>query len=127
MLPPDVSAEELQLAPPYNLGEPMIQNATTTEGTTTQAIVGFNKVAWQPAVVDQNGNVTFLQEEELRQQMRQVDEAFQGGSQPAPLSTSYTMDGTERIVTSGIVLDVNGFALLPEEGGGEEPQEESEA
>jgi plastocyanin len=127
MLPPDVSAEELQLAPPYNLGEPMIQNATTTEGTTTQAIVGFNKVAWQPAVVDQNGNVTFLQEEELRQQMRQVDEAFQGGPQPAPLSTSYTMDGTERLVTSGIVLDVNGYALLPEEEGGEEPQEEPAA
>src|ERR687896_1970477 len=44
-LPPDVSTEELQLAPPYNLGEPMIQNTTATEGI-TQAIIGFNKVAW---------------------------------------------------------------------------------
>jgi plastocyanin len=125
-VPTDVS-EELLPAPPYNLGEPIIQN-TTTDGT-TQAIIGLNKVAWQPAIVDQNDNVIYLEEEELRQQMRQVDEAFQGGPQPSPLSTSYTMDGTERIVSSGIVLDVNGFAaleeLFPEEGeGGAPPQEQ---
>src|SRR5688572_31952436 len=39
-VPTDV-AEELLLAPPYNLGEPMIQNTTTTDDT-TQAIVGLN-------------------------------------------------------------------------------------
>src|SRR5918998_6724220 len=124
-VPTDVS-EELLPAPPYNLGEPMIQNTTTTDAA--QAIIGLNKVAWQPAVVDQNDNVIYLEEQELRQQMRQVDEAFQGGPQPSPLSTSYTMDGTERIVSSGIILDVNGYAILeelfPEEGQGESPQEE---
>ncbi len=124
-VPTDVS-EELLPAPPYNLGEPIIQNMTT-DGT-TQAIIGLNKVAWQPAVVDQNDNVIYLEEEELRQQMRQVDEAFQGGPQPSPLSTSYTMDGTERIVSSGIVLDVNGFAaleeLFPEEEEGGASQEQ---
>ena len=125
-VPIDVS-EELLLAPPYNLGEPMIQNMTsTTDGA--QAIIGLNKVAWQPAVVDQNDNVIYLEEEELRQQMVQVEEAFEGGPQPSPLSTSYTMDGTERIVSSGIVLDVNGFAaldeLFPEEGEGAAPQDE---
>src|SRR5829696_3164129 len=41
-------AETLLPAPPYNLGEPIIQN-TTTDGT-TQAIIGFNKVAFYPAV-----------------------------------------------------------------------------
>jgi plastocyanin len=126
-VPTDV-AEELLLAPPYNLGEPMIQN-TTSDGI-TQAIIGLNKVAWQPAVVDQNDNVIYLEEEELRQQMRQVDEAFQGGPQPSPLFTSYTMDGTERIVSSGIVLDVNGFAALEElfpEGEGAAPQEQPAA
>jgi plastocyanin len=123
-VPTDVS-EELLPAPPYNLGEPMIQN-TTTDGA-TQAIIGLNKVAWQPAVVDQNGNVIYLEEEELRQQMRQVDEAFQGGPRPSPLSTSHTMDGTERIVSSGIVLDVNGYAILEElfpEEREEAPQDE---
>ena len=124
-VPTDVS-EELLLAPPYNLGEPMIQNIMADDGT--QAIIGLNKVAWQPAVVDQNDNVIYLEEQELRQQMRQVDEAFQGGPQPSPLSTSYTMDGTERIVSSGIILDVNGYAILeelfPEEGQGESLGEE---
>jgi len=123
MLPADVSAQELQLAPPFNLGEPIIQNMTTTaaEGT-TQAIVGFNKIAFHPAVVDQNGNVTYLEEEEIRQQMRQINQGFEGAPMPPPISTSYTMDGTERVVSSGIVLDVNGFsaleALFPEEEGG---------
>jgi plastocyanin len=124
-VPTDIS-EELLPAPPYNLGEPIIQNMTT-DGI-TQAIIGLNKVAWQPAVVDQNDNVIYLEEEELRQQMRQVEEAFQGGPQPSPLSTSYTMEGTERIVSSGIVLDVNGFAaleeLFPEEGEGGASQEQ---
>src|SRR5215208_4698924 len=46
-VPTDVS-EELLPAPPYNLGEPIIQN-TTTDGT-TQAIIGFNKVAFYPTV-----------------------------------------------------------------------------
>ena len=126
-VPTDVS-EELLLAPPYNLGEPMIKNMTSTTDGATQAIIGLNKVAWQPAVVDQNDNVIYLEEEELRQQMVQIEEAFEGGPQPSPLSTSYTMDGTERIVSSGIVLDVNGFAaleeLFPEEEAGGASQEE---
>jgi plastocyanin len=125
-VPTDVS-EELLLAPPYNLGEPMIQNLTATDGA-TQAIIGLNKVAWQPTVVDQNDNVIYLEEQELRQQMRQVDEAFQGGPQPSSLSASYTIDGTERVISSGIILDVNGYAILeelfPEEGQGEASREE---
>jgi plastocyanin len=117
-VPTDVS-EELVPAPPYNLGEPIIQNMT--DGT--QAIIGFNKVAFYPAVVDQNDNVVYLEEEEINRQMLQMEQAFQQGTpMPSPLSATYTMDGTERIVSSGIVLDVNGFAaleeLFPEEGGG---------
>jgi plastocyanin len=122
-VPTDVS-EELLPAPPYNLGEPIIQN-TTTDGT-TQAIIGFNKVAFYPTVVDQNGNVRYLEEEELSRQMLQMEQAFdQGSAMPSPLSASYTMDGTESVVSSGIVLDVNGFAaleeLFPEEGRGAPP------
>ena len=122
-VPTDVS-EELLPAPPYNLGEPIIQN-TTTDGT-TQAIIGFNKVAFYPTVVDQDGNVRYLEEEELNRQMLQMEQAFdQGSAMPSPLSASYTMDGTESVVSSGIVLDVNGFAaleeLFPEEGRGAPP------
>jgi plastocyanin len=124
-VPTDVS-EELVPAPPYNLGEPIILNMS--DGT--QAIIGFNKVAFYPAVVDQNDNVVYLEEEEINRQMLQMEQAFQQGTpMPSPLSATYTMDGTERIVSSGIVLDVNGFAaleeLFPEEdGGGTASQEE---
>jgi plastocyanin len=123
-VPTDLS-QELLPAPPYNLGEPIIQNTTTTDGT-TQAIIGFNKVAFYPAIVDQNGNVRYLEEEELKNQMLQMGQAFeQGTPMPSPLSTSYTIDGTESIVSSGIVLDVNGFAaleqLFPEDGGASSP------
>jgi plastocyanin len=104
-VPTDVS-EELLPAPPYNLGEPIIQN--TTDGT--QAIVGFNKIAFYPAVVDQNGNVRYLEEEEIR---RQMEESMQQGIiNPPQLSTSYTMDGTERVVSSGIILDTMGFRAI---------------
>jgi plastocyanin len=114
--PTDVS-EELLPAPPYNLGEPIIQN--TTDGT--QTIVGFNKIAFYPAIVDQNGNVRYPGEEELR---RQMEESMQQGMfMPANLSTSYTMDGTETVVSSGIMLDVTGLAALEGEGVQEQQQQ----
>ena len=115
------AAEELVPAPPYNLGEPIIQNLSDS---TTQAIIGFNKVAFYPTVVDQNGNVRYLEEEEINRQMLQMGHAFEQGTTTSmpPLSTSYTMDGNESVVSSGIVLDVNGFSAL-----GELFQEEGEA
>src|SRR5215210_2566517 len=123
-VPTDVS-QELLPASPYNLGEPIIKNTTTTEGT-TQTIIGFNKIAFYPTIVDQNGNVRYLEEEKLNSQMLQMGQAFeQGTPMPSPLSTSYTIDGTESIVSSGIVLDVNGFAalegLFPEDRGASPP------
>jgi plastocyanin len=121
------AAEELVPAPPYNLGEPIIQNVP---GGTTQAIIGFNKVAFYPTVVDQNGNVRYLEEEELKRQMLQMGQAFeQGTTMPSPLSTFYTMDGNESVVSSGILLDVNGFAALEELFPGEagRPSQEAEA
>jgi plastocyanin len=99
-------AEELLPAPPYNLGEPIIQNMANG----TQAIIGFNKVAFYPAVVDQYGNVTYLEEVEISNQMLQMEQAYeQGTPMPSPLSASYTMGSTESVVSSGIVLGVNEF------------------
>ena len=99
-------AEELLPASPYNLGEPIIQNMPND----TQAIVGFNKIAFYPAVVDQNGNVAYLEEEELSNQMLQMEQAYeQGTPMPSPLSASYTIGSTESVVSSGIVLGVNEF------------------
>jgi plastocyanin len=111
-VPTDVS-EELVPALPNSLAEPIIQNMS--DGT--QAIIGFNKIVFYPAVVDQNGDVGYLDEEELRRQM-EASMQQQGMFIPSNLSTSYTMDNTERVVSSGIILDVSGFAALEEAGGG---------
>jgi plastocyanin len=115
-LPSGISAEQaesLQLAPPFNLGEPITQNMS--DGT--QAIIGANKVAFYPAVVDQENNTRYLiDQEELRQQTEQAMQ--QGLFEPPSLSANYTMNGTEAVVSSGIILDVSGFEALEEEGGG---------
>ena len=123
-LPPGVSQEaptdvsqELLPAPPYNLGEPIIQNTSTASDGTTQAIVGFNKIAFYPSVVDQYGKVRYLEgEEEFSSQIGggESSSTHQEMFMPANLSTSYTMDGTETLLSSGIILDVRGFAELNE-------------
>ena len=116
-LPSGISAEQaesLQLAPPFNLGEPIIQNMS--DGT--QAIIGANKVAFYPAIVDQDNNTRYLiDQEELQQQTEQAMQ--QGLFEPPSLSANYTMNGTEAVVSSGIILDVSGFEALEEGGGGE--------
>lgn len=110
ILPLGISSEELQLAPPNNVGEPIIQN--TTDGR--QEIIALNKVAFHPSVVNQNGNVSYLQEHEF---MQQIEQARQQGLYMPLLSTNYTMQGTENIVSSGLIVDFTGFGQ-PEQGGG---------
>jgi len=127
---PTTVSEALTPAPPYNLGEPIIQGiSNSTAGT--QTIVGFNKIAYFPSVVDQNGNVRYLDEQELGSQMLQIGEALaQGTPMPTSLSTSYTMDGTETIVSSGIILDVNGLTategVFLDEGGASQAAENNQ-
>jgi plastocyanin len=87
ILPFAVSGDtNFELVPPFNLGEPdMIQ---APDGR--QAIVALNKHAWNPAVVDANNQTTYLNGTDIR----------------------YTMDGTEKVINSGIIL-----ALMPPTGG----------
>jgi plastocyanin len=106
ILPSGFSPETLQLAPPDNFGEPIIQN--TSDGR--QSIVALNKVLFYPSTLDENGEATYLQEQALIQQMHQA--ARQGLLIPPSLSAGYTMQGTEVVVSSGLILDVNGFAPL---------------
>ena len=87
ILPFAVSGDtNFELVPPFNLGEPdMIQ---TPDGG--QAIVALNKHAWNPAVVDANNQTTYINGTDIR----------------------YTMDGTEKVINSGIIL-----AQMPPTGG----------
>jgi plastocyanin len=117
ILPSGFSSETLELAPPDNFGEPIIQN--TSDGR--QAILALNKVLFHPSTIDQHGEATFLHEQELIQQMQQ---GAQQGLVMQPLSANYTMQGTEVIVSSGLMLDVMGFAPLVQ--GGVEGQQQQQ-
>jgi len=121
VLPPGFSPQTLQLAPPDNFGEPIIQNMTDGR----QSIVALNKVLFHPSAVNQNGDATFLHEHEFSQLMQQG--AQQGLGMPPSLSANYTMQGNEVVVSSGLMLDVMGFAPLEQESaGGEEQQQPQE-
>lgn len=117
ILPSGFSPETLQLAPPDNFGEPIIQNMSDGR----QSIIALNKVLFHPSTVDQNGQASYLQERELIQLMEQG--AQQGLFMPPSLSASYTMQGNEVIVSSGLILDVMGFAPLEQEQGAQQQQQ----
>lgn len=119
ILPQGVDAEQLELVQPYNLGGPIIQE----QEDGSQAIVALNKLAYYPGVSDQDGEVTYLLDEQDLQ--RQIEEAMeQGLFLPMNLTANYTMDGSEQIVSSGIVMDISSFGPPPEE---ELPTEASQA
>jgi plastocyanin len=75
-----------ELLPPFNLGEPVMTQ--TPDGR--QAIVALNKNAWNPSIVDANNQSTYLNGTDIR----------------------YTMDGSEKVINSGIIL-----AQMPPTGG----------
>jgi plastocyanin len=105
ILPFAVSGDtNFELLPPFNVGEPvMIQSP---DGR--QAIVALNKDAWSPAVVDTNNQTTFLNGTDIQ----------------------YAMDGTEKVINSGIILtpmegavDQNSSSSSNATGGEEIPPE----
>src|ERR671918_279266 len=106
--------QQLELAPPFNFGEFIIQEQ---QPDGRQAIITLNKAVYYPTVADQENNTRYLIDVEEHEQL--TEEARQQGFfEPQNLSANYTMNGTETIVTSGIILDVGGFdALFAEEEG----------
>jgi plastocyanin len=116
ILPQGTDPEQLELAPPFNFGESIIQEQ---QPDGSQAIITLNKGAYYPTVADQENNTRYLIDVEEHEQL--IEEARQQGFfEPQNLSANYTMNGTEAIVSSGIILDVGGFEALFEEEEGEE-------
>jgi hypothetical protein len=113
IVPQGTDPEQLELAPPFNFGEPIIQEQPDGR----EAVITLNKGVYYPTVADQENNTRYLIDVEEHEQL--VEEARQQGLfEPQDLSANYTMNGTETIVTSGIILDVGGFdALFAEEEG----------
>jgi len=118
ILPSGFTPQTLELAPPDNVGEPIIQNMSDGR----QSIIALNKVLFHPSAVNQNGDATFLSESELIQQMQQG--AQQGLFMPPSLSANYTIQPTDVLVSSGLMLDVMGFVPLEEQQGGQQQLQE---
>jgi plastocyanin len=53
---------ELELLPPFNLGEPLVIKAPGGG----EAIVGLNKHAWYPAILDANNQTTYLEGSDIQ-------------------------------------------------------------
>jgi hypothetical protein len=105
----DPEQQQLEVAPPFNFGEPIIQ----AQQDGRAAIISLNKAAYYPTVADQENNTRYLIDVEEHYQL--VEEARQQGLfEPQNLSANYTMNGTETIISSGIILDVSGFDALAE-------------
>jgi plastocyanin len=103
--------DQLELVPPFNFGD----SITIEQPDGREAIIALNKAAFYPTVADRENNTKYLLDVEELQQL--PEEAMQQGLfEPLNLSANYTMNGTETIVSSGIILDVSGFQALEEEG-----------
>jgi plastocyanin len=88
---------DLELLPPFNLGEPLVIQAP--DGT--EAIVALNKHAWYPAVLDANDQTTYLQGMDIQATLNSTVKALNsgiilplmpptGGAQPTGTETGTT-------------------------------------
>ena len=110
ILPEGSDPNQLELVPPFNFGDSIIIEQPDGK----EAIITLNKAAFYPTVADRENNTRYLLDVEELQQL--TEEATQQGLfEPLNLSANYTMNGTETIVSSGIILDVSGFQALEEE------------
>ena len=66
---------ELELLPPFNLGEPLVIQAP--DGT--EAIVALNKHAWYPAVLDANNQTTYLEGTDIQTTLNSNTKALNSG------------------------------------------------
>ena len=98
ILPEGAGPDQLELAPPFNFGDPII----IEQPHGGEAIIALNKAAFYPTVADRENNTRYLLDVEELQQL--TEEATQQGLfEPLNLSANYTMNGTETIVSSGII------------------------
>lgn len=111
VLPEGTDPDQLELVPPFNFGDSII----IEQPDGREAIITLNKAAFFPTVADRENNTRYLLDVEELQQL--TEEATQQGLfEPLNLSANYTMNGTETIVSSSIIIDVRGFQALEEEG-----------
>jgi plastocyanin len=103
----DTNTDQLKPVSPFNFGDPII--IRQPEGR--EAIVSLNKAMFYPTVADKENNTRYLLNVEELQQLAE-NSTQQGLFKPLNLSANYTLNGTETLVSSGIILDVSGFQAL---------------
>ena len=101
------NTDQLKPASPFNFGDPII--IRQPEGR--EAIVSLNKAVFYPTVADKENNTRYLLDVEELQRLAE-NSTQQGLFEPLNLSANYTINGTETLVSSGIILDVSGFQAL---------------
>ncbi len=110
ILPEGSDPDQLELVPPFNFGDSII----IEQPDGRESIITLNKAAFYPTIADSENNTRYLLDVEELQQLTE-ETTQQGSFEPLNLSANYTMNGTETIVSSGIILDVSGFQALEEE------------
>lgn len=75
---------ELELLPPFNLGEPLV--IQTPDGG--DAIVALNKHAWYPAVLDANNHTTYLEGTDIQATLNSNVKALNSGIILAPMPSA---------------------------------------
>ena len=92
-LPAGSGATDLELLPPFNMGEPII--ITGPEGR--QAIVALNKLLWYPAVVDANNQTTYLQGTDIQATLNSTTKVLNSGIivPPMPSMDAGQMNSSE--------------------------------
>jgi plastocyanin len=111
ILPEGSDPDQLELVPPFNFGDSII----IEQPDGRESIITLNKAAFYPTIADRENNTRYLLDVEELQQLTE-ETTQQGLFEPLNLSANYTINGTETIVSSGIILDVSGFQVLEEEG-----------
>jgi plastocyanin len=74
-IPAGSNATNFELLQPFNLGEPLIIPAPEDR----EAIVGLNKLAWYPAVVDTNNQTTYLEGTDIQATLNSTVKALNSG------------------------------------------------
>ena len=135
---PAGSLAELELLPPFNLGEPLV--IQTPDGT--EAIVALNKQAWYPAVLDANNQTTYLEGTDIQATLNSNTKALNSGiilppmpstsgAQPTSTETGTAVEQppSEASVTSETTTGTNATSTttdvltVPDDQGTSQPQE----
>lgn len=112
ILPFTISGEEPRLLPPFNAGEPITMD--TPNGT---AIVGVNKLAFYPSVIDANNHTSYLNGTEIEYSKTGDEKVLNSGIIQPPLPPSFMAEDTLQTNDTDIASNGTDVSAEGEMGG----------